>query len=131
MTQATTPLAAGKTIELGTIAHARSGDKGNHANIGIVAYTAAGFEDLQQQLTADRVAEFFAGLELSSVERFALPRVGALNFLLYNALGGGASQSLRIDTQGKLLGTAILDLTLPAPTDIVPMLRPTRSELAD
>jgi hypothetical protein len=50
---------------------------------------------------------------------------------LYNALGGGASQSLRIDTQGKLLGTAILDLTLPAPTDIVPMLRPTRSELAD
>jgi hypothetical protein len=111
------------TIDLGTIAHARSGDKGNHANIGVVAYTDAGFEYLQRFLTNQRVAEFFAGLGLTRVERFALPRIGALNFVLYNALGGGASQSLRIDTQGKLLGTAILELTLPAPADIGPMVR--------
>ncbi len=117
-----------RTIELGTIAHARSGDKGNHANIGVVAYTPAGFAHLKRHLTAERVAEYFAGLEPSSVERFLLPRVGALNFVLYNALAGGASQSLRIDTQGKLLGTAILDLTLPAPGNIGAMRRPARVE---
>ena len=122
---------AARMIELGTIAHARSGDKGNHANIGVVAYTAAGFAHLEQHLTAERVAEFFSGLGLTGAERFELPRVWALNFVLYNALGGGASQSLRIDTQGKLLGTAILELMLPAPVDVGPMLRPTHSELAD
>jgi hypothetical protein len=108
---------------LGTIAHARSGDKGNHANIGVVAYTPAGFAYLDEHLTAERVAEFFAGLGTTRVERFRLPRVGALNFLLYNALGGGASLSLRIDTQGKLLGTAILELPLPRPADEAPLVR--------
>ena len=106
-----------KTITLGKIAHARSGDKGNHANIGVVAYTAAGFDFLRRELTADRVAEFFSGLGATQVDRYELPKVGALNFVLHNALAGGASQSLRIDTQGKLLGTAVLDLPLPAPTD--------------
>ncbi len=103
------------TITLGQIAHARSGDKGNHANIGVVAYTPAGFAYLQRELTSERVAEYFCGLGGDRVERFELPKIWALNFVLYNALGGGASQSLRIDTQGKLLGTAILDLKLPAP----------------
>ena len=105
------------TIHLGDIAHARSGDKGNHANIGVVAYTAAGFEFLKRELTADRMANFFAALGATRVDRFELPKIGALNFLLHNALAGGASQSLRIDTQGKLLGTAVLDLPLPAPAD--------------
>ena len=86
-----------KTITLGEIAHARSGDKGNHANVGVIAYTPAGYEFLEKQLT---------------------------NFMLYNALGGGASQSLRIDTQGKLLGTAVLELELPRPENLAPMLRP-------
>ena len=102
-----------QTIPLGELAHARSGDKGNHANIGVVAYTPAGFQHLLQELTADRVATFFAPLGVTHVERFELPKVHSLNFLLHNALGGGASRSLRIDTQGKLLGTAILDLPLP------------------
>ncbi len=106
-----------QTITLGEIAHARSGDKGNHANIGVVAYTLAGFEFLKLELTADRVAAFFAGLGVTEVKRYALPRVQAFNFLLYNALAGGASRSLRIDTQGKLLGTAILELTLPCGSD--------------
>ena len=114
-------------IDLGTIAHARSGDKGNHANIGVVSYTPAGFEYLRRQLTTERVAEFFRGLGLTWVERFEMLRVGALNFLLYNALAGGASQSLRIDTQGKLLGTAILDLPLPVPADLEQMVRPADS----
>ena len=76
------------------------------------------------ELTAERVAEFFQGLGATRVERFELPRVQALNFLLYNALAGGASQSLRIDTQGKLLGTAILDLALPAPENLAEMTLP-------
>jgi len=105
-------------IELGSIAHARSGDKGNHANIGVVAYTDAGFAFLRRELTTERVAEFFRGLGASRVERFELPNINALNFLLYDALAGGASMSLRIDTQGKLLGTAILELPLPAPENL-------------
>ena len=111
-------------ITLGQIAHARSGDKGNHANIGVIAYASLGFDFLLQELTADVVARYFAGLGLSRVERFELPRLWALNFLLYDALGGGASQALRIDTQGKLLGTAILDLLLPQPADLSRMTRP-------
>lgn len=102
-------------IRLEQLATARSGDKGNHANIGIVANGSAEFAWLQQHLTATRVAEFFAGLGCSRVERFELPRILAFNFLLHDALAGGASRSLRIDTQGKLLGTAILRLPLPAP----------------
>ena len=113
-----------QAITLGEVAHARSGDKGNHANIGVVAYTEAGFEFLKLELTADRVAAFFAGLGLTDVERYELPRVQAFNFLLYNALAGGASRSLRIDTQGKLLGTAILELTLPRTSNHSSMLRP-------
>ncbi|HZZ27261.1 MAG TPA: hypothetical protein VFE46_04575 [Pirellulales bacterium] len=113
------------SIPLSKIAHARSGDKGNHANIGVIAYTPTGFQFLQSELTAERVADFFASLKPSQVNRFELPKLGALNFLLLHALAGGASQSLRIDTQGKLLSMAILDLPLPAPseTDLKKMLR--------
>ena len=111
-------------MKLAEIAHARSGDKGNHANIGAIAYTAEGYAFLQAELTAERVAAWFAALGLSRVERFELPRLWALNFLLYDALAGGASQSLRLDTQGKLLGTAILELPLPAPANLERLTRP-------
>jgi hypothetical protein len=100
-------------MKLGDAAHARSGDKGNHANIGVVGYEAVDYERLRRELTAERVARFFSDLGATRVERFELPKIHALNFVLYNALAGGASQSLRIDSQGKLLGTAILDLELP------------------
>jgi len=102
-----------RSISLSQVAHARSGDKGNHANIGVIALTEAGYHHLHTHLTAERVAEFFEGLGASRVERFELPGIWALNFVLYNALAGGASRSLRIDSQGKLLGTAILELELP------------------
>ena len=101
-----------KTIKLRELATARSGDKGNHANIGVVARDAAAYDILLSRLTAVRVQDYFKDLGVSRVERFELPKVLALNFLLYDALAGGASRSLRIDTQGKLLGTAILDQTL-------------------
>ncbi len=108
-----------KTIRLAAIAHARSGDKGNHANIGVIAKTNAAFDHLRRELTPDRVQQFFAPLGVGHVARFELPRLGALNFVLYDVLAGGASQSLRIDTQGKLLGTAILDLELPNAENLV------------
>lgn len=110
-------------IELCRIAHARSGDKGNHANIGVIAYTPAGFDFLRQTLTTERVAEYFTGLGPSKVLRYEMPKILALNFVLYDVLAGGASQSLRVDTQGKLLGTAIGELALPEPEDLAVMLR--------
>lgn len=112
-----------KTIPLHRVAHARSGDKGNHTNLGVIAYSPAGFEFLRRELTAERVAKYFASLRPSRVARYELPRLWALNFVLYDALAGGASQSLRLDTQGKLLSTAIEELELPEPDDLESMLR--------
>ena len=100
-------------IRLEELASARSGDKGNHANLGVVAKTPEAYAHLVRELTVERVQAFFAGLGLERVERFELPRVGALNFVLYNALAGGAGRSPRLDTQGKLLGTAALEIELP------------------
>lgn len=102
------------THKLRALATARSGDKGNHANIGVIARSAEAFELLKRELTPLRVAEYFACLGPSRVVRYELPNVHAFNFMLYDVLAGGASRSLRFDTQGKLLGTAILDLELPA-----------------
>lgn len=104
--------AAKKTIRVSELASARSGDKGNHANIGVIARDEAAYETLVGRLTAVRVQDYFRDLGVARVERFELPKVQALNFLLYDVLAGGASRSLRIDTQGKLLGTALLDLVL-------------------
>jgi hypothetical protein len=104
----------GKTIRVGDLASARSGDKGNHANIGVVAKDEDAYGVLCSRLTAVRVQTHFQELGVTRVERYELPKVLALNFVLYDALGGGASRSLRIDTQGKLLGTSLLDLTFQA-----------------
>src|SRR6476661_5902036 len=105
-------------IPLSRIAHGRSGDKGNHANVAVIAYAPAGFAYLREVLTAQRVHEFFESLGAARVDRFELPRLWAFNFLLYDVLAGGASLSLRIDTQGKLLSTAIGELALPRPENL-------------
>jgi hypothetical protein len=102
-------------LALKTFASARSGDKGNHANIGVVAHNEQAYQFLTRVLTADLVRNHFHSLAPTRVERFELPKVWALNFVLYDVLSGGASQSLRIDTQGKLLGVEILNLKLPKP----------------
>lgn len=115
------------TIALGEIAHSRSGDKGNHANVAVLAYTAAGFEWIKRHVTAESVARHFLALGASRVERFEAANVWALNFMLYDALGGGASRSLRIDTQGKALGQAVLTLRLPRPANLAEMLEPVTS----
>lgn len=114
---------ADRTIRLREIAHARSGDKGNHANIGVVAYTPAGYEYLGQVLTETRVAQYFLPLRPRQVQRFALPGIHAYNFVLADVLGGGASRSLRIDSQGKTLGFTLLDMELPAPPNLQEMLK--------
>jgi hypothetical protein len=92
------------------VAHGRSGDKGNHANIAVIAYKPAGYAWLRDYLTADKVASYFAPLKPSRVVRFEAPNLLALNFVLYDVLAGGASRSLRIDTQGKALALALLEM---------------------
>lgn len=103
------------TIRLGEIAHARSGDKGGGANVVIIAYTPDGFEFLRRELTAERVAAFFAPLEPGDVQRYEAPNLGALNFVLPRILAGGGSRSLRIDAQGKALGQVLLEMRLDLP----------------
>lgn len=119
---------ANSHVKLGLIAHARSGDKGNHANLGVVAYSESGYNCLLDSISPQVVRKYFARLGVTHVERFELPNIWALNFLLYDALGGGASRSLRMDTQGKLLGTAILELELPEPPNLNEMLPPAGSQ---
>ncbi len=110
------------TIRLGDIAHARSGDKGNHANVGVIAYTPAGYEFLGRYLTETRLAEYLLPLRPRQVQRFALPGIRAYNFLLHDILAGGASRSLRTDNQGKVLAVAVLEMPIPAPGNVQEMI---------
>ena len=101
------------SIRLGDLAHARSGDKGDRANIGVVAFDLAGFTWLGGHLTGAVVADYLRPLGIGSVRRYDLPNILAFNFVIDDALGGGASRSLRLDSQGKALGVALLELRLP------------------
>jgi hypothetical protein len=99
-------------IPLSRIAHARSGDKGDTSNIGIIAYDARHYPVLVREVTGERVKTFFGAMVQGGVERYELPNLGALNFLLHQALGGGGTLSLRIDAQGKTLGAALLRMEI-------------------
>lgn len=99
-------------MKLHDIAIARSGDKGNLATLAVIAIDPADYPRLERLLTAERVRAHYAGLVRGEVERFALPRLGALHFLLHDALAGGVTRSLALDAHGKTLGAAILDLEL-------------------
>jgi len=111
---------------LRTIAHGRSGDKGNHANIAVIAYTPAGFDWLRTHLIEETVFNYFAHLGLARVARYEAANVLALNFVLYDVLGGGASRSLRTDSQGKTFALALLEMLIPRPDNYDAMLRPAR-----
>jgi hypothetical protein len=102
-------------VRLVDIAHARSGDKGDTANVGVIALRPEWYELLDRHLTRERVAEHFRGVIEGGVERFALPNLKALNFLLHGALDGGGTLSLKTDAQGKVYSTALLRLTLDIP----------------
>ena len=106
-------------IRLGQIAHARSGDKGAAANVGVIAYTQAGYEFLRANLTVERVEALFKSMRVGEVIRYELPNLLAFNFILPNILDGGGSLSLRIDAQGKALGQAILEMELEIPDEII------------
>jgi hypothetical protein len=102
-------------VRLLDIAHARSGDKGDTANVGVIARKAEYYPVLVRQLTAARVARHFRGMIKGNVERFELPNLRALNFLLHGALDGGGTISLKTDAQGKVLSTALLRLEIDLP----------------
>ena len=105
-------------MKLHTLAHSRTGDKGDTSNISIIAYRAEDYSLLCEQLTAERVAEFFADLrdpDAAPVQRHELPNVQALNFVLPGILRGGVTRSLALDAHGKCLGSALLNLDLTIP----------------
>lgn len=104
-------------VRLLDIAHARSGDKGDTANVGLIALRPAWYPLLEQHVTRERVAEHFRGAITGDVVRFELPNLLALNFLLHGALGGGGTLSLKTDAQGKVYSTALLRLVLDVPRD--------------
>lgn len=99
-------------IPVSRIAHGRSGDKGDTANIGIIAIHPSHYPILVREVTADRVKSFFGDYVKGEVVRYELPNLGALNFLLYQALGGGGTLSLRIDAQGKTFSAALLRMEI-------------------
>ncbi len=105
-------------VRLIDVAHARSGDKGDTANVGVIARRPEWYHFLQLFLTRERVAEHFRGSIEGGVERFELPNLGALNFLLHGALGGGGTLSLKTDAQGKVFSTALLRMVLDVPDDL-------------
>jgi len=99
--------------QLRAIAHSRTGDKGDTSNISVIAYDPKDYPRLERHVTAERVRAHFADLVLGEVTRYALPGIGALNFVMQGALGGGVTRSLALDAHGKCLSSAILDLEIP------------------
>jgi hypothetical protein len=102
-------------VRLVDIAHARSGDKGDTANVGVIALEPRWYEVLLQFVTRDRVVSHFSGVIEGGVERFELPNLNALNFLLHGALDGGGTLSLKTDAQGKVYSTALLRMVIEVP----------------
>ena len=99
-------------VPLSRLAHTRSGDKGDTVNIGVIAYDPGNYEILKREVTADRVKSYFGSRVNGKVERFELPNLGALNFLLHESLGGGGTVTLRLDAQGKTFGAALLGMEI-------------------
>ena len=104
-------------VRLLDVAHARSGDKGDTANVGVIALRPEWYDVLARHLTVERVVEHFRGVITGDVERYELPNLRALNFLLHGALDGGGTLSLKTDAQGKVCSTALLRLRLDVPDD--------------
>ncbi len=106
-------------VRLDRVAFARSGDKGDTANIGLIARTPELYSVLEREVTAERVKRHFEGICRGAVERFELPNLHALNFLLHESLGGGGTVSLMLDAQGKTFATALLRLEIEVPAELI------------
>jgi hypothetical protein len=115
-----------KTIPLYAMAHARSGDKGDGSNVGVLAYDDRGYEILRAWLTPERVKTHFGGIVRGKVERFDIPNLRGLNFILHDSLGGGGSASLKTDAQGKTHGMGMLRILVEVPDDYEPAQTATR-----
>jgi hypothetical protein len=102
-------------MKLRQLAHSRTGDKGNTSNISLIAYEARHFEHLRRHVTQARVKELFSELVQGAVARYELPQLGAFNFVMQLALGGGVTRSLSLDAHGKSLSSALLDMDIPNP----------------
>ena len=109
-----------KSLPLYAMAHARSGDKGDGSNVGVLAYDDRGYEILKSWLTPDRIKAHFGEIVRGRVDRFDLPNLRGLNFILHDSLGGGGSASLKTDAQGKTHGMALLRMMVEVPDDYVP-----------
>ncbi|WP_342453146.1 AtuA-related protein [Youngiibacter multivorans] len=99
-------------MKLWEIAHSRTGDKGNISNISLIAYDMKDFELIKEKVTPEKVKDFFKDIVKSEVVRYELPNVGALNFVMYDALGGGVTRSLSLDKHGKSLSSYILEMEI-------------------
>ncbi|MBM3483691.1 MAG: hypothetical protein FJX66_10365 [Alphaproteobacteria bacterium] len=110
-------------VQLRRLAHTRSGDKGDISNIVVIAYEPMFYDLLRDQLTPERVKQYFAGVIRGEVERYEVERLGVINIVAHGALGGGVSRSLCLDQYGKTLGALMLGLELDVPASLVPRLR--------
>lgn len=99
-------------MKLRDIAHSRTGDKGNISNISVIAYDMKDYYRIKQSITAERVKDWFSGIVEGDVVRYEIPSIGALNFVMYQALGGGVTRSLALDMHGKSLSSALLDMDI-------------------
>ena len=99
-------------MKLHEIAHSRTGDKGNTSNVSVIAYRPEDYERIKTEVTAERVKAFFTGIVQGDVVRYELPEICALNFIMYEALGGGVTRSLALDAHGKALGSALLNMEI-------------------
>ncbi len=99
-------------IQLKEICHGRSGDKGDAANIGLIAYNKDNYELIKKEVTAEKVQKYFKDICLGEVLRYEMPNINALNFILNNTLGGGGTVSLKLDAQGKTLASALLKMEI-------------------
>ncbi len=100
-------------MKLREIAHSRTGDKGDTSNISVIAYHERDYPLLERHVTAERVKEHFSGVVKGDVIRYEMPNIGALNFVMRNALGGGVTRTLALDIHGKCLASAMMDMEIP------------------
>lgn len=107
-------------IKLSQIAHSRSGDKGDGSNVGLIANSPELYEVIKKEVTEERVKAHFQGFVRGKVERFEVANLNALNFLLHDSLGGGGTESLKIDAQGKTHGQGLLQMEIDVPDELVP-----------
>ncbi len=110
-------------VKLSAIAHARSGDKGDASNVGLIAASEALYEVIRREVTPERVKAHFAQVCRGKVDRYDVPNLNALNFILHDALGGGGTESLKTDAQGKTHAQGLLMMEIEVPEELIPPAR--------